>query len=486
MRFASMSRRIRGLPLPDRRLGAVPPREVRADQPPDQDEEAEQEAAADPERRDEASRRRPGAFVAHGEKRPLFRPHRGDEGPDLLHRRATGARADVSPGLLRAPGLREAYREVELAEPLGHELLEHSGPLALGRVVGRHRADPPEALGHLRGRAPVRLEIGVLARDEEAPLPGLGLRDRGLDALEPGEHVLGVVHPARFPDELRRVHPGHGDEHQERAERHGDGDREANVHAPRPPAEPAARRVGVHRVAEESAPPRGRLTRRLSSQPSTFTVTRLALSSPVCSVSLTREPTTTPASMAATVSFASRAERVHLLLGRHDFDLLARLVDRDRADDRLDLPLHRAAGGVGLRLGLRLEGVAGAGRLRRRLDLALRGLRRRLGLALLGAGRFRARDGSREARAAERAEQEISRDRHGSSPPGRHSRAVPCTSFRRVVSGHGATATQKRLGQLKNLQTLPRNREGSDHLLSGVGIAMPGPWAKSSNGASHR
>ena len=143
-----------------------------------------------------------------------------------------------------------APQKIEQAHANRHSL-EPGLPFDVRVPASEDERVESKAPGHERSRAGIR--------DEER---------RGVRVDLPGE-------PIRPQNEVRRPDQTEEDEHR------GNGD-------------------GENRPAESSAS-------RGVSQPSILTVTRRALSSPVCSVRRTRDPTTTPGSIARAVSFASRA-----------------------------------------------------------------------------------------------------------------------------------------------------------------------------------
>jgi hypothetical protein len=84
---------------------------------------------------------------------------------------------------------------IEHGEPPRADPVEPLEQVALGRVVGDELAQAGHLRADLRDRAGVRLEVALLAHQQEAPLAGLGVLERREHRLEPVDHLVCVRDP---------------------------------------------------------------------------------------------------------------------------------------------------------------------------------------------------------------------------------------------------------------------------------------------------
>ena len=213
-------------------FGAPPPGEAAADLEDGGDDEQDREHAAEQDHLPRPARARLGLGLALGEQPALGCLHLVDHLAQAVHDDHPPVGPDERHGRREAAVAPRLERRAQLGEPARDERREQVEPPPLLAVIGGHlpqlgqfRLEPP-------GGGAIGLEVALVAGQQEAALPGLGVLERREDLLELGDHGLSAGDLRGSRDERVDVAVGGDadDDEQRQGEAEGEGVCRSRVH----------------------------------------------------------------------------------------------------------------------------------------------------------------------------------------------------------------------------------------------------------------
>jgi hypothetical protein len=147
-----------------------------------------------------------GRGTAHVEQVPLALLHCGNHAPQIIHDLLAPIAEDDRQGGLEARLPAEPDHLVQHGEPGVGQLADLFEALLLGRVIAGQLSQPVDIALDLAGRRLVRLQIRLLAGENEPALAGLGILEHGEEVLKALVDLVGVRHPAVRVEQSLRAH----------------------------------------------------------------------------------------------------------------------------------------------------------------------------------------------------------------------------------------------------------------------------------------
>ena len=187
---------------------------LRRDEGRHQDEEQQHRRAPRGDRRRVAGRALPG-ILPGAQHPPLVLVHLRDDGADAVHRRLPVVGAHDRQSALDVTALAQLDGSRQLVHLHRQGTLQRLDALLLRRAVGSEAAQAGQLTRQRHLRAPVRLEVALLAHQQEAALSGLRVLGEREEDVEMIQHLHRPLHAVG-----RGVAGLHGAQGEERDQHH--------------------------------------------------------------------------------------------------------------------------------------------------------------------------------------------------------------------------------------------------------------------------